>query len=225
MAISTKGKKGKKKGKEVKAKVEELKRVKGKKGKKKEKEVVRESKKKSGKNKRATDNISTVTGQQLFLKVHTSVKVDRSHKPTDAAFFGENGIVVPRYKITAIIGDTLYFETLQFIGTISSVEEKAPGKLVYSTKESGNVMIGDPSAVYLTTPISAETQEESEDDEDGEESEDDDDESEDDEDDSDDNDDESEDDEDGEESEDDDDESEDDEDGEESEDDDEEELF
>jgi len=100
--------------------------------------------------------------QHVFLKVQSSVRADTSKKPTTVALFGEGGVVIPRQEVTAIVGQTIYFNTVQPLGKILSIQT-LNDRLVYKTEESGNVIVMDPDQFFITSGVTASDKESEED--------------------------------------------------------------
>lgn len=95
---------------------------------------------------------SKVVGTSVFLSITTSVQAEG--KPTEAAYTGVGGVIIPRTDVVAVVGTTIYYKTLQYLGTIKSVDSKN-GVVIYIT-ENGPVIALQPSLI-LTAPAQGST--------------------------------------------------------------------
>jgi hypothetical protein len=99
--------------------------------------------------------------QQVYVQVTRTVQA--AGKPTESAYFGEGGLVIPRSDVIATQGKTLFYKTHEYVGTINDIDSK-DGVTIYKT-ENGAVIALQPGFIFVGTGASGSTAEEDDGDE------------------------------------------------------------
>jgi hypothetical protein len=99
---------------------------------------------------------------QIGLSVFAAVaaKATAAGAPKDGAYFAEGGLVIPRTSVTTVVGKTIYYRTLELLGTIQEITTK--NDVVIYITENGPIIALNPGelsfALLSGTPAAVEAE-------------------------------------------------------------------
>ncbi len=69
---------------------------------------------------------------QVFVRVTN--KATASKKPDSGAYYAEGGLIIPRSSVIAILGTTIFYETLELVGNVEGMDfNEERGVSIYKT--------------------------------------------------------------------------------------------